>query len=528
MSASMIEDLMPGLQLALETGDRARFWALLQSLEKRGELALERAGERLGEAAGRRAIELLTGGEPVLPIRPLMLPLALLGRTRESTAALVLHHLRHWRSSAQGEAPLELYLALGRCQASRAVEVLLEAKVYGTSAAREGVAAGLGQVSPQHPAFVEARLLLAELLLNDPVLSVRQAAAQALQLHFSDRDQPALLRLSLETDPSLRALLKTLWARKQVVAALGSERQGASERGGGAERQGAERVLRYFVRTLHPGGRVQFFKEFETPGIPWVPEGQEDREPVEPFYTASTAAPEGRTLLTLYDGTLMVRGVDGSSSFTLGRADWRTRNPATGVVTIRVPVDRPLEPRGTLTWRPDGILRLRLEDGSLEEEHPDGRRILVSPLGVVQIVSPRAEQGIQTDIHPELLERQTAHAFVLLEQASGAFELYGGEAMPLPLPEGTRTAVKLPFGAIRLEYRDGRITRELMTGESSHELLGGRLLSLVPRRAPAVVVGLKTYYPDGRVELQYRDGTVQRWGVGERPRYQLPDGSGVP
>jgi hypothetical protein len=198
------------------------------------------------------------------------------------------------------------------------------------------------------------------------------------------------------------------------------------------------------------------------------------------------------------------------------------------VVTIRVPVDRPLEPRGTLTWRPDGILRLRLEDGSLEEEHPDGRRILVSPLGVVQIVSPRAEQGIQTDIHPELLERQTAHAFVLLEQASGAFELYGGEAMPLPLPEGTRTAVKLPFGAVRLEYRDGRITRELMTGESSHELLGGRLLSLVPRRAPAVVVGLKTYYPDGRVELQYRDGTVQRWGAGERPRYQLPDGSGVP
>ena len=514
MAEVRVEDALKRLQTALEHSDRDRVWQELQTVERRGPSAVSRVGELLSEPECRKAIGLLTGGEPPLSVRKLLLPLAHLGRSRESTAALVLHHLRHWQMLSLKEPPVELFIAIGQCGAVHALEALLEGKVYGDAHIRAAVARGLGELPPEHPSFGEARLVLADLLLHDRESEVRHAAAEALKTWFSDRDQPALLRLSLEADPALRALLKSLWARKSSPATP-------------TKLTGTDRVLKYYVRQLKPGGRVTFFKEFEITGAPLAAEGREDREPIEPFYTAVTRSPDGRTLYTLYDGTLMVESADGAFSFSLGRADWRTRNSQTGVVTVRVPVDQPFESRGTLIWRPDGTLRFRQEDGGLEEEYPDGRRVVISPMGVVQVISPRSDQGIQTDVHPELIEKQTAHSFVLLEHPNGDLELFGGELSMAPLGEGVARASRLPFGAIRREHRDGSVTRELVRGESTHELMGGRSVTFVPKKGPHPVVGIKRFSPQGEISSHYQDGTRVEEGPEGRPRYRLPDGSWV-
>lgn len=542
MTEVRVEDAVKRLQAALqalqgagtlegqgESGNHTRLWQEVQALEKRGAAAVAQAGEMLLEPECRRLIQLLTGAEPHIPARKLALPLAHLGRARESTASLVLHHLRHWQSSSLKEPETELFLAIGQCGAARAFEVLLEAKVYGDARVREAVAAGLGALPPAHPAFGEARLVLADLLLHDRESAVRHAAAEALKAYFSDRDQPALLRLSLETDPALRALLKTLWARKSQAAPPGASHPRVASTLASAAQKGTnpDRILKYYVRQLTPGAPVAFFKEFEVSGAPLAAEGREDREPIEPFFSARSKTPDGRSLYTLYDGTLMVEHPEGAISFSVGRSDWRTRNSHTGVVTIRVPVERPFEPRGTLTWRPDGSLRFKQEDGGIEEEFPDGRRIVISPMGVVQVISPRSDQGIQTDVHWELLEKQTAHSYVIIEQANGDLELFGGTSSPAPLTEGVARAQRLPFGALRQEHRDGRVTRDVVKGESTHELMGGRSVSFVPRRGPHPVLGLKTFSPNGEISVHYQDGTQVTLGDGERPRYRLPDGEWV-
>lgn len=507
MTDVRVEDALARIQAAIGSEDRTKLWGELQNLSGRGQQALERVGELLGEPQVRRATALLAAGE--FPLGPLALVLARLGRAREGTAALVLSQLRSWLGLQLKSPPPELLQALGLCGAPRSFEALLEAKVYGDGPTRAAAALGLGELAPSHPSHPEARLVLGDLLLHDPELSVRKVAAEALAQHFSDLDRPALLRLSLEGDPEIRPLLNKLW-QKRVERSL--------------PRPVGDRRLKYYVRQLHPGGKIAFFQEFEQTGQAPAAEGREDREPIEPYYSSRTRTQDGRTLMTLYDGTPMVEHPDGSITFSLGRADWRTRNSQSGIVTIRVPVDKPFEPRGSLRWNSDGVLRLRLDEGAIEEEYPDGRRILVSPVGVVQVISPRAEQGIQTDVQHELLKRQTAHAYVLIEDAAGNLELYGGELAPSAPVEGQARAIRLPYGALRLELRDGRVTRELVKGESSHDLLGGRTVSFVPRRGPHPILGLKTFTPGQDVVYAWHDGSSVARPVDGLPRYQLPDG----
>lgn len=520
-----IEQMESALDKELGKENRDSISDLLQRFDKNDENFLPQLGHALGEPTVRRIISMLFAVDSNILPRIIARPLSRLSSHHTSASSLVLQQLRFWQANMPYEAPEIFFASMAETSAPLALEALLEGKVFGNERIRKATAHALGLIKPTLPYFSEARLIIADILLHDTDLSVRREAALSLDKYFSALDQPVLLRLSFEMDPELRNTLKTLWARKQSP-----EKNKADE-----NQQRNDRTLRYYVRVLGDKSAKQSaskkilfssFKEFENKDSVFAVEGQEDREEITPFFSEKRLTPDGCIQYTLHDGVMMTEYPNGSISFPIGKGDWRTRNSITGTVTIRTPADQNFEKIGVLTYFLDGMLKIDFDSGESEEEYLDGRRVVINTLGLIQMISPRAEQGIQLDTRTDLLEKHTEQYFIILEHGTKQIDFFGGKmALISQLPEGATKAIKLPYGAIRVEYRDGRVTREIVTGEMNYQLIGDRYISFIPKNRVVSVHGVKIFEKDGRVITRYNDGTGTDNSIENGVSYQLHDGN---
>jgi hypothetical protein len=223
----------------------------------------------------------------------------------------------------------------------------------------------------------------------------------------------------------------------------------------------------------------------------------------------------------------MIQQENGSLTISMRRGEWKTRNPETGVLTLRCPVDRPGEPTGHLTYFADGSTRLVRLEGDFEEEYPDGRRVLTSALGIVQTISPRLDQGVQVDVDLVRAQAQLEQYFILMEEEGGAHRLLGGQSWPgEPSGEVVREE-RFPWGACRREQRDGRILRDLTDHEMSFPLIEGRTVTFVPRAGRGRVVGQRVFSPGLPARDQFQNGVVVETQPDGSRHYHLPGGQRV-
>jgi len=507
-----LQDVVKQLSETLLLDESSQVWKIAHSLSQKGGPFLRQALSALGEGVCRQLIEHLLTMQPLPPQRQLAPTVACLGSQYEVTSALVLSYLVDRLRTATADQKFVLLKAVGKCGAQGAFATLLEAKVFGDAETRCAVAQGIGMFQPNQCHFIEGRLVLADMLLHDPTLSVQMTAIEAMESHVSSQDSQALLQGSMSQSPQLRQQVKRLLTQGYTATKPTNHRTKL-------------RILKYYVRQFSLDGSFQFLKEFEAPGQHIQAEGREDRELIDPFFVEKQVKEEGDVHYLLQDGRTLTKQYNGSILFELGKHDWRTRNSITGLLTIRSPIQRTFSPVGIAVYGPKGVLKVRTQEGGIEEEGPDGRRILISPLGLVQVISPRREQGIQIDAREELMEKYIDHLYVLVENQNGQHTLYGGNEESVPPAKDVARTTRLPYGALRMELRDGRVTREIVAGEVTHELIGGRTVTFIPRNEVTPVIGLKTFGADGSTVIRYTEDLDIETVLDGARRYTTADGS---